>query len=180
MSDLRPYRRPRLRLRRNMHRLLDPLLSIPNRRRAAQHLSQLPDGDYSIPNVPYVAQFATPELINSYIHEQLHGRDDPNWQSFGSDDVDAYTFWAHRACAIACVKMAVDAFSSSAPRSMWELVEQGLALDGYRTHDVSGNFVDEGWFYPALIKLAAQHGLETYGMAYASTLDVCAAVQAGW
>ena len=146
-----------------------------------QRLRGLPDDNYTVPfEVPYVAQFASPELINAYIHDQLHGRDDPNWRSFGADDVDRYTFWAHRACAIACVKMAIDAYQTAPPRSMWQLVEEGLSLGGYRTHDETGTFVDEGWFYPALVKLAAQHGLTVRGMAYASVLDVCAAIYDGW
>jgi hypothetical protein len=164
-----------------MHRLLDPVLSIPNRISAMKRLKGLTDGEYRVPvNVPYVAQFASPELIHRYIHEGFHGRDDPNWQAFGSQDVDSYTFWAHRACAIACLKMAIDGFQTSPPRSMWQLVEDGLSLGGYRTHDEHGNYVDEGWFYPPLIKLASNYGLQTIGMAYASLPDVCAALRDGW
>ncbi|MEP7287644.1 MAG: C39 family peptidase [Chloroflexota bacterium] len=180
-APLAPYRRPGLRLRRNLHRLIDPVLTLPNRFRAARRLRGLPDGSYRVPvDVPYVAQFASPDLINGYIHEQLHGRDDPNWQSFGAEDVDQYTFWAHRACAIACVKMAVDAYRTAEPQSVWQLVEEGLALGGYRTHDETGTFVDEGWFYPALVELAARHGLRTWGMAYASISDICTAIRDGW
>ena len=180
-ADLTPYRRPGLRLRRNMHRWLDPVLSLPNRLRAGRRLRSLPDGTYVVPfEVPYVPQFASPPLIHAYIHERLHGSDDPNWQQFGANDADTYTFWAHRACAIACVKMAVDAFGSSQPQTMWQLVEEGLSLGGYRTHDDSGAFVDEGWFYPALAKLASHYGLEVDGMAYASVQDVCGAILDGW
>ena len=63
--------------------------------------------------------------------------------------------------------------------TMWQLVEEGLSLGGYRTHDEHGVFVDEGWFHPALVKLAERHGLQVGGMAYASTLNVCAAIHAG-
>jgi hypothetical protein len=170
-----------IRLRRTLHRLIDPLRSLPNHRRAARRLRDLPDGEYRAPvEVPYVAQFASPDLINAYIHEGLHGRGDPNWLSFGADDADTYTFWAHRACAIACVKMAIDAYGSSEPRSMWQLVDEGLSLGGYQTHDENGVFVDEGWFHPALVKLATRHGLTVGGMGYASVLDVCAAIRNGW
>ncbi len=181
-ATLTPYRRPRMRLRRTLHRLFDPACSLPNYLRAARQLRDLPDGEYRATETPppYVAQFASPDLINAYIHERLHGRDDPNWRSFGASDVDAYTFWAHRACAIACVKMAIDAFSTETPCSMWQLVEEGLALRGYRTHAEDGVFVDEGWFYPALVQLAARHGLRTSGMGYASILDVCIAILNGW
>jgi hypothetical protein len=184
-APLTPYRRPKLRLRRNLHRVVDPIRSLPNRWRAARLLYDLPDGDYfAAHEVPYVSQFASPNLINAYIHENLHGRDDPNWQTFGAADADTYTFWAHRACAIACLKMAMDTSidvpSTCEPRSMWQLVEEGVALGGYRTHNDAGQFVDEGWFYPPLVKLADRYSLQVQGMAYASLLDVCAAIYDGW
>jgi hypothetical protein len=181
LPDLTSYRRPVLRLRRNMHRWIDPLLALPNHYRAQKRFRNLPDGDhYAVKDVPYVAQFASPDLIYAYIHEGLHGRDDPAWESFGAPDAEVYTFWAHRACAIACIKMAVDACTAAEPRLMWHLIEEGLALNGYRTHDDAGRFVDEGWFYPALVDLAARYGLLASGMAYASVPDVCAAIHDGW
>jgi hypothetical protein len=180
-STLKPHRRTSLRLRRNLHRLIDPVRSLPNHWRAARRLRDLPDGEYNTGvNVPYVPQFASPHLINAYIHEGLHGRDDPRWRDFGADDPDTYTFWAHRDCAIACVKMAVDAFGKAAPRSMWELTQEGLALGGYRTHDESGAFVDIGWFHTALVQLAERYKLRAGGMGYASLLNVCAAIRDGW
>ncbi len=181
-GDLTPYRRPGLRLRRTLHRLTDPLRSLPSHRRAAHLLHTLPDGEYraGAQQPPYVPQFASPDLIHAYIHDRLHGRDDPNWRSFGTDDVDAYTFWAHRACAIACVKMAIAACAADEPYTMWQLIEEGLSLGGYRTHDESGAFVDEGWFHPALVQLAARHGLQVGGRDYTSILDVCLAIRDGW
>jgi hypothetical protein len=164
-----------------MHRLIDPILSQWNRIKAARSLRNLPDGEYSVaPTVPYVSQFASPDLVYSYIHERLQGRDDPNWQNYGAENPDEYTFWAHRACAIACVKMAVDTFHADKSGTMWEMIQQGRTHGGYRTHDENGVFVDEGWFYPALVKLADQYGLAVRGMAYASILDVCAAIRDGW
>jgi hypothetical protein len=164
-----------------LHRLIDPLLSFPNRVKAARRLRDLPDGGYDIGRVvPYVAQFASPDLIHAYIHKQLHGLDDPNWETFGAADADSYTFWAHRACAIACVKMAVDTYSLAPPTTLWQLVEEGLGLGGYRTHDESGTFVDEGWFFSALVSLGSRHGLDVKGLAYASVLDLCAAIRDGW
>lgn len=173
-----------LRFRRTLHRLTDPVRSLPNHWRATRCLRDLPDGEYhALPDhdVPYVPQFASPDLIDAYIHQGLHGRDDPNWQAFGVRDADTYTFWAHRACAIACLKMAVDAFGTVTPqRTMWELVEEGITLGGYRTHDEVGGFVDEGWFYPALVTLGERYGLQVSGMGYASLLDVCVAIRDGW
>ncbi len=179
---IKPHRRPTLRLRRTLHRLTDPARSVPSHVRAVRQLRSLPDGEYCVDvgAPPYVPQFASPDLIRAYIHEGLHGRDDPNWRSFGADDADMYTFWAHRVCAIACLKMAVDAYHAEEPHSLWRLVEEGLSLGGYLTHDERGVFVDEGWFHPALVRLAARHGLQVGGKAYASHLDVCLAIRDNW
>jgi hypothetical protein len=164
-----------------LHRLIDPLLALPNQWKATAALRNLPDGEYTaVPDVPYVPQFASPDLIREYIHAGLHGRDDPHWPTFGAPDADTYTFWAHRACAIACLKMAVDAFHSAPPESLWSLTEAGIALNGYLTRDAAGNLIDMGWFYEPLVSLAAQRGLTVRGMGYASLPDVCAAIRGRW
>lgn len=176
-----PRRSRRIQLQRTMHRLIDPILSVPNAWRARQSLGPLPAGDYRVPMpIPYVAQFASPERIKAYIHDALHGRDDPAWSAFGAPDPDTYTFWAHRACAIACLKMAVDGFGSAPRESMYALTEAGIQHGGYITHDATGAFVDMGWLYAGLVKLAETRGLTVRGMAYASVLDVCAAIRDGW
>jgi hypothetical protein len=170
-----------IRFRRMLHRLLDPVGSLPNHLRAWRVLRDLPDGEYraQVP-VPYVSQFATPALIHDYIHARLHGRDDPAWESFGAPDVETYTFWAHRACAIACLKMAIDGFASASPRSLWALVDQGLQIGGYTTYTQSGVFLDEGWYYPALVTLAESHGLEPRGLSYISPWNLCSLIRDGW
>jgi hypothetical protein len=172
---------PSLRLRRLLHRLIDPMRSLPNRRRAAHLLASLPAGHYSAGvEVPYVPQFASPRLIADYIHGRLHGSLDPNWQQFGAPDAETYTFWAQRSCAIACVKMAVDAFGTGPRRTLWEYVGEGLELGGYVTNDASGRFIDRGWYYPGLVALAGRHGLEVSGGAYMSLLNVCTFIRDGW
>lgn len=155
---------------------------MPAHWRAARELRGLPDGEYrAIPGaVPYVPQFASPALIQAYIHEGLHGSADPAWPTFGAPDADTYTFWAQRACAIACVKMAVDAHAAAPPQTLYELVQGGLALGGYRLQDDSGRLTDQGWFYGPLAQLGAQHGLIVTGAAYVSPLTICTWIRAGW
>ncbi len=172
---------PAQRLRRLLHRLTDPAISQRDRLRSRIALDSLPDGEYSAGvTVPYVPQFATPALIPRYIHDGLHGRDDPNWPEFGAPDAETYTFWAQRACAIACVKMAVDAFHSAPPRTLYELVQECRALGGYRLQDEQGRAVDQGWFYAPLVALAERNGLEVRGGSYASHLSLCTLILNGW
>ncbi len=170
-----------MRLRRLLHRWTDPIRSLPAHRRARKALAALPDGDYSAGvDVPYVPQFASADRIQAYIHDGFHGRDDPNWPEYGAPDADTYHFWAHRACAIACLKMAIAAFGIHPPLTMWELIAEGIEVGGYRTHDAVGKFIDEGWFYDGLVALGTRHGLKVIGAAYVSPLDVCAMIRDGW
>lgn len=164
------------------HRGIDPLVALPGEWAARRALVDLPDGEYRLPvTVPYVPQFASANLIHAYIHEGLHGRDDPAWRDFGAADVETYHFWAPRVCALACIKMALGAFSSAQGLpSLWELVEQGLALDGYRAYDQAGRLVDEGWFYPALVRLGKRYGLAVTGRGYAGVSTICRLVREGW
>ncbi len=172
---------PSLRLRRFIHRLVDPLRSLHNHRETTTALHALGDGEYRHhANVPYIPQFATPSLINDYIYGNLHGRDDPNWRTFGAVNPETYHFWAHRVCAIACIKMAMEAFQSAPPVTLWEMVRAGMAQGGYRIHDEDGNPIDEGWFFEPLVRLGEQYGLEVAGLSYISELEVCRRICDGW
>lgn len=164
-----------------VHRLCDPPLVWPNAIRSRHQLRHLADGEYRSPvDVPYVPQFASPDYIRSYIHKGFHGRDDPAWRSFGAPDPDQYDFWARRVCALACLKMAAKAFDEAQQPTLWELVQRGLAYGGYRAHDERGKLVDEGWFYHAIVKLAAEHGLRAIGRGYVSIYEICRLVLDGW
>jgi hypothetical protein len=154
---------------------------MPDQRRARPALVGLADGEYRAGvDVPYCAQFASPERIYDYIHHQYDGAQDPNWHVFGTDDPADYAFWAPRVCALACLKMAIEAFSLTLTPSLWELVQAGLAVNGYTVRDAQGNWVDEGWYHHAQVHLAKCYGLRAVGRAYVSPLSVCASVRGGW
>ena len=172
-------RRSWARLKARLHPLLDPALSWPAARRARRTLAALPDGDYSAGvAVPYYAQFASPARIYDYIHRGYDGRRDPNWRAFGADDPAEYAFWAPRVCALAVLKMAIEALTPHRP-TLWQLVQEGLALGGYTVRDAAGRWVDEGWYVSAQVQLAARYGVHAQPRAYVSPLDVCAHVYAG-
>ena len=156
------------RLKARLHPALDPWLSLPDERRARRALAGLADGEYhAVAQVPYYAQFASPNRIAAYIHEGYDGTQDPNWHTFGADDPVEYAFWAPRVCALACLKMAIEAFYPERRPTLWELVQKGLAHGGYTVRDAAGNWVDEGWTYRAQVALAAEYGLQAAGQGYA-------------
>ncbi len=164
-----------------LHSRLDPLLSLPDRWRRGRSLADLPDGEYRVPvDVPYYAQFASPDRIYDYIHRGYDGLQDPNWHVFGSDDPAEYAFWAPRICALACLKMAIEAFHPKTRPSLWQLVKEGLAVKGYAVRDGRGRWLDQGWYVHAQLHLARQYGLEVVGQGYVSPLSVCHHVRAGW
>lgn len=169
------------RIKAAIHPWLDPLLSVPARCRARLALDGLADGVYRVPfEVPYYAQFASPERIFDYIHHGYDGTQDSSWRAFGADDPADYAFWGPRVCALACLKMAVEAFNSAAQPSLWTLVQEGLALNGYMIRDKNGRWVDEGWYFHALSHLAARYGLDAAGRSYVSPWDICHSIRAGW
>lgn len=164
-----------------LHPWIDPLASWPDHRRARRALAGLADGTYSAGlDVPYVAQFASPDRIYDYIHHGYDGRQDPAWRTFGTDDPAEYAFWSHRVCALACLKMAVETFFPGASPSLWQLVRQGLEIGGYTVRDSQGDWVDQGWYHHAQVHLAARYGLQALGRAYVSPLTVCHYVHEGW
>lgn len=164
-----------------LHPWLDPALSLPDHWRAARALRDLPDGAYRSPvRAPYYAQFASPERIYDYIHRGYDGTHDPRWQEFGATEPGEYAFWAPRVCALACIKMAVEAFFPDRRPTLWQLVKEGLAINGYRVRDERGRWIDEGWYVHAQIHLAARYGLHAEDRAYVSPLTVCRYIRAGW
>lgn len=168
------------RLKAALHPRVDPLLSQRDQWRARRALTGLPGGDYRAPvSVPYRAQFASPDLIHAYIHAGFDGTLDPNWRVFGANDPVEYAFWAPRVCALACLQMAIAAFSPGHEPTLWQLVKHGLDERGYTVRDANGNWIDEGWTYPALVKLAARYGLRAEGYGYASHLRLCALIRGG-
>ncbi len=167
-------------LKAQLHPILDPWLSLSDHRRARRALAELPDGEYhAVVHAPYYAQFASPALIHAYIHDDYDGTQDPQWRSFGADDPEEYAFWAPRICALACVKMAVEAFFPSMQPPLWKLVQQGLGHGGYTVRDGQGRWVDEGWTVHAQMALAADYGLQAAGRGYVSPLSICQAIHAG-
>lgn len=169
------------RLKAALHPRLDPLLSARNHWRAALRLLRLPDGEYRVGvDVPYIAQYASPELIYDYIHHGYDGAHDPNWMLFGSREPSDYVFWAPRICALAVLKMAIEAFNPAHQPTLWQLIVEGLRHNGYAVRDARGRWIDQGWYVDAQIALAARYGLRAEPHSYVSPLTICHLIRHGW
>ncbi len=67
------------------------------------------------------------------------------------DDVLDET-WRSKACAVTCLKMALD-FSSTNTPSIDELIKEGVSINGYTPH---------GWSHDVIVFLAHNHGVPAY------------------
>ncbi|MGW1768426.1 C39 family peptidase [Streptomyces sp. NPDC002073] len=65
--------------------------------------------------VPYFAQWETPELVAEIVTDRLDAADDPNWRASGADSPEEYRFWSWRVCGMACLRMALTHWGIDAP-----------------------------------------------------------------
>jgi hypothetical protein len=159
------------------HRVVDPLLTVPQALRLRPYLRQLADGEHRVTYpVPFYAQFASPELIEDIIYRRLDARQDPRWREFGAWTLEEYELWSWRACGIVCLKMVVEA-AGGPQKPIMEWVDEGLALDGYRLYDARGRWIVEGWFYWPLICLAARYGLAGQVLGNVPAEEVCRRIE---
>lgn len=125
--------------------------SLPSHYSAIYKLADLDNGDYSIKNVPYVCQFASPELTKEILEKRFNAEDDPNWKVFGYGTRKESAYWAWRQCGVCCVKMVLDFYG--AKRQVAELTKEGMDLGGY---DIEN---DSGWYYKPIAKLLGKYNL---------------------
>jgi len=114
-------------------------------------------------DVPYVCQFASPELVHDLVYGLRPLESDPSWALYGASTPQEYAHWALRACGVVCVKMTVEALTGTAPRPVMTWVREGLSINGYLTElrpDRPDRPIEKGWRHAALAELAARHGLD--------------------
>jgi hypothetical protein len=80
--------------------------------------------------VPYVCQWATPELAADLIAGRATLADDANWALSGAYDRAEYIEWANHVCGMACLKMVLSHRDGNAP-SLMELARRSLPYGAY-------------------------------------------------
>lgn len=132
--------------------LLRQLAKTPQDMRAKRHVKSLHKGEYTVQNVPYQCQFASPELAKDILEKRIEAKDDPKWKVFGYKTREESEYWAWRQCGVCCAKMALEYYGKQ-PGAVANLTEQGVKLGGYNTE------TDEGWYYKPLAALIRSYGL---------------------
>lgn len=140
----------------------------------------MPDLTVSYP-VPYVCQFATPELVRAFIYGEREIGSDPNWAAYGAESPQEYAHWAVRACGVVCVKMAAEAISGKPSLTVIEWVKAGLAIDGYLVElrpERADRPVEKGWKHTALAQLLISAGCYARLATELPLVDIAAHIQA--
>jgi hypothetical protein len=109
--------------------------------------------------VPYVAQFASPELAGDIVSGRLAAAEDPRWAEFGYPTRAAYGFWAPRLCGIACLAMAIPIAMPGRQGSLAALAGECVAEGGYLVWSPEGEWLDHGWVYAPMLTVARRYGL---------------------
>lgn len=81
-------------------------------------------------SVPYVCQWATPELAADLIAGRATLADDANWALSGARDRAEYIEWANHVCGMACLKMVLSHRDGDAP-PLLELARRSLPYGAY-------------------------------------------------
>jgi hypothetical protein len=88
-------------------------------------------------DIPYVSQFASPELTGEIVAGRMRLQDDPRWRESAATSADEYARWAGAGCGMACLQMLLGALG----RPSAGLVELGRDCErygGYRTREDGG------------------------------------------
>lgn len=145
----------------NIKYLKHLILLTKNKIIGKSRLEKVTNGLYhaSKDKTPYISQFA--EITEEKDIEKIDV-DEEVFQMQGYPSKKDFDFWNRRVCGIACVKMILDCLNKSDNKTMWDFIQEGLELDGYKLYDDNGNFVDIGWYHKPLLRLAKNHGVQGY------------------
>ena len=129
--------------------------------------------------VPYVCQFASPELVRAFLSGERPLESDPNWAAYGAESPAEYAYWAQRSCGVVCVRMAVEAITGQDGGPVMAWVRAGLAIDGYLKERRPERPVEKGWKHAALAQLAASRGCHAEPVGNLSLSDLAEHIRRG-
>lgn len=126
--------------------------------------------------VPYVSQFASPDLVEGFVTDVVPLSTDPRWAETGARDVVQYAWWARRMCGMACLRMVLGSRGAEAP-PLVTLAEECARHGGYVRHD--DGRVDGLIYAPFARWVAGRFGLQAEVRTSLPLDDVRALVEGG-
>jgi hypothetical protein len=133
-------------------------------------------------DIPYVCQFASPELVHTFVYGERDIETDPRWAESGAADAAEYAHWARRSCGVVCVKMAVEGIRGGGSQPVMAWVREGLSINGYLIElraDRPERPVEKGWKHASLAELAQRHGCSAALIRDVTAAGLAAQVKAG-
>lgn len=127
--------------------------------RAKNKISQLKDREYKLPyDIPYVCQYASPDMAARYVEDENLLLEDPNWKSSGAENIEEYKFWAMKLCGMACFKMILLALGVRDAKLV-ELGKKALEANVYKK-DPNNPKRLIGLLHVPFLKFAKQFGFD--------------------
>lgn len=124
-----------------------------------KHLALLPrySGTYLIsPKPKYISQFVS--IYPSSINLKTPLKNKKDITKFGAKNSKEFSFWAWRDCGIACIKMILETKKEAKDKTIMDLTNEGVKLNGYVLHE-NGVFIDKGWFHNGLVALLNKYNV---------------------
>lgn len=123
------------------------------------HFFKAPQTKYVKIPVPYRAQFASPELIQSFISGERSVFDDKNWRKSGARTKHEYAIWAWNGCGMSCLQMILEHKGQNFSHA--ELGCMCLTYGGYVKNETAAANKDyknyyEGLFYAPFVACIRQ------------------------
>jgi len=81
-------------------------------------------------DIPYFAQWESPELIEKILTNKISAQDDPNWTNSGAKTKKEYELWSAIGCGMACTKMII-AYRNHRTIPLVKLGSTCLSYGGY-------------------------------------------------
>lgn len=127
--------------------------------------------------IPFIDQLGSPnkELVESYYGNIT---DTEAAERFGTTDLEEYSHWAWRSCAIANVAMILRAFKKY-DGTVFELVKKVKDAEGYLFEDKYGN-KDIGWKHHALIDTFTAYGIKSERFGKVSVYEFLLKISTGY
>ncbi|MDH6111846.1 hypothetical protein P3T36_002160 [Kitasatospora sp. MAP12-15] len=121
-------------------------------------------------DVPYYAQWESPELVSSIVTGAMDAAHDPNWSASGATSAEDYRFWSWRACGMACLRMALD---------HWGITPPPTVTLGQEYLDAGAYVRREGGLHGLIYEPFARHTRERFGL-YAESRPWLPLHEIGW
>lgn len=126
-------------------------------------------------DVPYYAQWESPELVERIITKQIRAEDDPYWRRSGAKNTVEYTAWSWSGCGMACLKMVL-AHRTNKTIPLVLLGKQCLKYDGYKL-PLEDN---PGLFYKPFVRfIKEKYGLNAKAVGALTLSEIKHAISAG-